>query len=858
MGTVTTPKDRLLLSIDQFSESTGDYYLLFHCQSGIIHFSQNTREFFDLFPQGESRCTLEQWRSIVTAVDLPKLKKLYEELLRGSRTCYTVNYRVRNRLGQTVWINSRGKCFLDASGRPEYVLGRLSVQSSPDRPDGAYHHAALRQELERLRRAAREGFLLIMGVDNLRSINLKHGREFGDAVVRSLAEGIVDTVGNVEQIFHINGDSFAVVLPGAAADDVVCYFRSIQDKLRGQCTISGGSVPLLDYQVPESSVLIQYAESSLEAAKASGKNRLCFFSPEDYEKKLTALELREDLETAVRRGFAGFSLCYQPQVRSESFDLFGAEALLRFESARRGTVPPGEFIPILEESGLIYQVGLWVLQCALEQCRIWRAQFPSFHISVNMSYMQLYRAEIETDVLRILKASGLPGDALTIEVTESMQLQDYQHLNTIFSAWKQEGIGISVDDFGTGYSSLSWLKELTVDEIKIDRCFVSGVQNSAYNLRLISNMIELADSCHIRVCCEGVETPEELLALERLHPTLYQGSLFATPSVPDSFAHHYRSRKDLLLLSNAGQAAQHGQGTLEDTSYFSPEKTELESALLDATEDILSLCDMQTHEIYYLNQAGQRLYGLRDYRGQKCYKVFRGMDTPCAFCPNEHLRQDSFYVWEDHNDYCGRHFLLKDKLLLFKDKKLRMEVAVDITKREYISQTTRERLEFAQTVAGYVEALARQTDYRHAVDQVLKSVGEFYRADRAYLFEPSPLHPGHWDNTFEWCDHQVLPQREHLQNVPPDALERWMHLFEQQRSILIYNLEPLQKTSPLEWQTLHQQGIQRLIAVPLLDNSQVIGFIGVDNPRRSIHDDSQARVLASFLVTRFRLEKAQQ
>lgn len=159
-------------------------------------------------------------------------------------------------------------------------------------------------------------------------------------------------------------------------------------------------------------------------------------------------------------------------MRSESYELYGAEALLRYHSPRRGDVPSAEFIPILEDSGLIYPVGLWVVRQALEQCARWRKVWPQFHISVNMSFRQLAINTVQADVLAAVKASGLPGSALTIEVTESMQLLDYPQINNIFRFWKGQGIEISVDDFGTGYSSLGRLKEMEVDEIKIDRCFI--------------------------------------------------------------------------------------------------------------------------------------------------------------------------------------------------------------------------------------------------------------------------------------------------------------------------------------------------------------------------------------------------
>ena len=153
--------------------------------------------------------------------------------------------------------------------------------------------------------------------------------------------------------------------------------------------------------------------------------------------------------------------------------------------------------------------------------------------------MQLEEENIVDDVLDILKASGLPGEALTLEVTESKQLQDFVHFNEVFERWKKTGIEISVDDFGTGYSSLAYLKELRVDEIKIDRCFVSGIQFASYNYHLVSNVLELAKDANIRVCCEGVEKKEEMKVLGELNTYLMQGYLFSKPCPKEEFEKLY-------------------------------------------------------------------------------------------------------------------------------------------------------------------------------------------------------------------------------------------------------------------------------------------------------------------------------
>ena len=598
---------------------------------------------------------------------------------------------------------------------------------------------------------------------------------------------------------------------------------------------------LTQYNVPDSDALMQYAETAIETAKASGKNRLCFFSPEDYEKKLKALELRDELSDAIKTGFVGFSLAYQAQVRSESHEIFGAEALLRFESPRRGPVSPDEFVPVLEVSDLICQVGMWVLRTALAQCREWRRLMPDFHISVNMSYAQLANSSIEDDVLLAVRESGLPGSALTIELTESKQLINYPHLNEIIRAWKREGIEISVDDFGTGYSNMSRLSDMEIDEIKIDRCFVCGIERSAYNYRLVSNIVELADSCQMRICCEGVETATELAALENLHPTMYQGFFFSKPVPADEF-------RRLLLNWNAQVEARglklpdEQLATAENCT--APLEAVCAKIILDADEDIYYLSDVDTYELYYLSRAGQRLMNVHDYQGRKCYKVLHGLDAPCKFCNNAHIRSSGFSVWEHQNDYCGRRFLLKDKLVPYNGKR--------------VSQATSERLNFADRIVGYLQTLSTRHDYGEAVIQVLESVGGYYQADRAYLFERNKRLPDHWDNTFEWCGENVTSELANLQKLTPDALRRWLQLFEQNKSVMLYNLDPLRTQSPLEWQTLTMQGIQRLIAVPLLDNGSVLGFVGVDNPRYSIHDDSQMRVLASFLTARILQDRNEQ
>lgn len=842
------------------SESTDDYFFLWDSESGDLYFPESMCEKYNIMQKGMDHCRLEAWYAITYPKDLPALMEDVRRLQTGEKDVHDIDYRIVNRTGEIVWINSCGKMQKGPDGKPKWLIGRVSdtaVEHRSDRLTGAFSMDLLKEEIDELLKTEQDGYLLLLDVDDQKSINLKYGQDFGDQVLKLVAESLEIATGSNRRIYRMNGDCFAVNLLGEDARQVMDIFQQLRFRLEGKCTLSGGCVPFHTYKVPDAGTVFQYAENSLDYAKNHGKDVLRFFSAEDYEKDLAALELKADLQKSVQDGFKGFYLCYQPQVFSHSYRLHGAEALLRYVSPRRGNVSPVEFVPILEESKLICPVGQWVLKTALEQCRKWREYIPEFCVSVNMSYAQLCEEDITDTVLDALRESGLPGNALTVEITEGMQLLNYSNLNQMFRQWKQFGITVSIDDFGTGYSSLGWLKEMEVDEIKIDRCFVSNIQHSAYNFRLLGNMIELAESSQIRVCCEGIETTEELAALEELRPGLLQGFLFSKPCQTWQFENAYIDRTNQEYQDREQREKMYRQLVFgyEKTSASEWPEEEVVQAIMEAENDVFYVSDLETYELYYLNPAGQKIMGVRDYRGKKCYKVLQGMDEPCPFCTNKYLKADDFYIWDQKNEYCGRHFVLKDKLITFRGKQAHMAVALDITKHEIVSQDVQERLSFANKVVEYAHILSENTDYATAVQHVVASLGEFYQADRTCLVEREKKDPSKWTRTYEWCRASVPSQKQSPRSISPELLDRWLGLFRENKSVIIFNSDTLQKTNPVEWKALESLGIERLIAVPVRINERIVGFIGIDNPRYSIHDDAQARVLSYFLMDRIRQER---
>ena len=463
-------------------KSFDDYFYLLDFTTDRIYFFGDIAEKYDVFHESTEYSTVAEWCRIVYPRDLARLVEDLNQVRNGEQLTHSMEYRLLDKGGDLVWISCSGKALCDHEGNVSWMLGRVSDSAWSNRVDeltGTLLFDTLRAETDKILEEDRTGFFLVIGIDDLKKINMKNGRDFGDEVLCRVAAAVEEQTNRQHNVYRINGDCFAVNLPNYKREDVQDIFEGIQKLVTDYCTVSGGCVPYREYHIPDSGSLCQYAERTLELGKSQGKNVLKFFSTDDYEKELESLELREELMNAVKNSFTGFSVCYQPQVHPVDFSLFGAEALLRFTSPTRGVVSPVEFIPILEQSGLICSVGLWILEQALLQCKVWRKYHSDFHISVNVSYTQLQDRDLANQFLWVLKKSGLPGDALTLEVTESMELHDYPELNGLFAQLKMVGVEISVDDFGTGYSSLSRLKELDIDEIKIDRCFVTDIQNSA-------------------------------------------------------------------------------------------------------------------------------------------------------------------------------------------------------------------------------------------------------------------------------------------------------------------------------------------------------------------------------------------
>ncbi|MEB3213250.1 MAG: EAL domain-containing protein, partial [Leptolyngbyaceae bacterium] len=289
--------------------------------------------------------------------------------------------------------------------------------------------------------------------------------------------------------------------------------------------------------------LLRDADIAVHSAKQKGGSCYVVFNQNMHQKVLQRLVLENELRRALEQH--EFTLRYQPIVGLESDRLVGFEALVRWQHPEKGSISPIEFIPIAEDTGLIVPLGQWILQAACRQMVCWQTQFPaasSLKISVNLSVKQLRETDLVAQVEEILQTTGLPGQCLALEITESMLMDDSRVVNQRLKQLSDLAVQISIDDFGTGFSSLSYLHRLAVDNLKIDRSFVSNMFESQRNLNITETIIKLSQQLGLVAIAEGIETPEQLQQLKAFGCKLGQGYVFNAPITSDeatALVHHY-------------------------------------------------------------------------------------------------------------------------------------------------------------------------------------------------------------------------------------------------------------------------------------------------------------------------------
>jgi diguanylate cyclase (GGDEF)-like protein/PAS domain S-box-containing protein len=399
--------------------------------------------------------------------------------------------------------------------------------------------------------------LILFDLERFKNINDSLGVPAGDALLRQVAAWLTRVVGDANLLARLGSDHFAVVLPELTqGQDVTQLVETAMDGFLEHPFRLNDAVFRIDAKAgialfpdhgPNAQTLFKNAEAALKNAKATGERYLF------YTQKMSASVAEKlTLENKLRRALDNeeFVLYYQPKVNLLSGKLAGAEALLRWNDPETGLVAPGRFIPVLEETGLIYEVGRWAMRKAIEDYLRWRDAGPAtVRIAVNVSPLQLRNRSFLAEIERAINVDAQAAAGLEIEITEGVIMGDVKHSISILQAIREMGITVAIDDFGTGFSSLSYLAKLPVDTVKVDRSFVVDMTTGPSGLALMSAIINLAHSLNLKVVAEGVETDEQSRLLRLLGCDEMQGFLFSKPVPSEIFESRYLALESAAFLS---------------------------------------------------------------------------------------------------------------------------------------------------------------------------------------------------------------------------------------------------------------------------------------------------------------------
>lgn len=565
-------REQMEYIVELFNPCMDDYLYVFDLQKDCYKISKHATERF-LLPGDNFDDAAKAHHTFVYSEDQSRLDDEFRRIMSGEIVFHNMHYRWLDRAGKPVWINCRGRVLNDADGKPHFLVGcinEIGQKQKADNVSGLLGESSLSAYVEQFEDGLPDGFFLRIGIDDFRDINGDFGMEYGDYILKSTADCIAENIKPSQRLYRILADEFMVVdFSGGDMEAATELYKNIRKSLdtfieengyKSVFTISAGAVDTAKTFGTYENIM-KLSEYALNTAKDQGKNRCYIYMQEDYDVFLRKKQITRQLHHAVNHGFEGFETYYQPIVDTKTRRLVGAEALMRFSMPERcedgetkkeavcvgedghdadekvhwERISPVEFIPLLEETGLIIPAGKWMLHQAISTCSRWQKYIPNFRININLSYVQVMKSRVLTEILTALRLYGLEPSAVGIELTESGYLDTNTHFQKLWDGLKKNGVLVILDDFGTGYSNLHCLGDLRPNYIKIDRSFTLKALNNQYEHDLMTQIITMTHKLDLTICVEGIETEDEFAKISELDPDYIQGFLFGKPQPAEEF-----------------------------------------------------------------------------------------------------------------------------------------------------------------------------------------------------------------------------------------------------------------------------------------------------------------------------------
>lgn len=565
-------REQMEYIVELFNPCMDDYLYVFDLQKDCYKISKHATERF-LLPGDNFDDAAKAHHTFVYSEDQSRLDDEFRRIMSGEIVFHNMHYRWLDRAGKPVWINCRGRVLNDADGKPHFLVGcinEIGQKQKADNVSGLLGESSLSAYVEQFEDGLPDGFFLRIGIDDFRDINGDFGMEYGDYILKSTADCIAENIKPSQRLYRILADEFMVVdFSGGDMEAATELYKNIRKSLdtfieengyKSVFTISAGAVDTAKTSGTYENIM-KLSEYALNTAKDQGKNRCYIYMQEDYDVFLRKKQITRQLHHAVNHGFEGFETYYQPIVDTKTRRLVGAEALMSFSMPERcedgetkkeavcvgedghdadekvhwERISPVEFIPLLEETGLIIPAGKWMLHQAISTCSRWQKYIPNFRININLSYVQVMKSRVLTEILTALRLYGLEPSAVGIELTESGYLDTNTHFQKLWDGLKKNGVLVILDDFGTGYSNLHCLGDLRPNYIKIDRSFTLKALNNQYEHDLMTQIITMTHKLDLTICVEGIETEDEFAKISELDPDYIQGFLFGKPQPAEEF-----------------------------------------------------------------------------------------------------------------------------------------------------------------------------------------------------------------------------------------------------------------------------------------------------------------------------------
>ncbi len=505
--------------------------------------SKATVDYFNL-PSEYTDDVVGDWTKVIHPDDLQIWLSDAKEVVEGKKARYSCQYRAKNRYGEYVWVENNGYVLNNENG--EHVLSagmitRLDVQNRYDPQTNMLTTYAFYSE----NFFDGAGTVLMLNVDDFRNVISTYGYSAAKELVGQLGALVKEACNPPMKLYRFGTDEFMIILPGGTKDSTRSLFNRIADAVRMSRVMNGTiirvSISGAAVMYPEDCVkkddMVEKLDYSMGYVKKHHPGKMTFYSEQLAREQERKNLLKEDLIQSVQNEFKGFSLFFQPLVEPDTERINGAETLLRWKGEVIQDSYPAEFIDILEETGYIRQVGLWVMEQTFLQKKAWEEKYGNLQLSFNVSYQQFMDQDFAAKVIKKANEIGVDKESVIIELTESCQVKDPESLANVFEELEKEGFKLALDDFGTAYSTMEMLRKLPVDYIKIDHSFVRELADEGHedDYIIVDELVRLSNRLHHGAIIEGVENQSVVERLKDVNASLLQGYHYSKPVSKDVF-----------------------------------------------------------------------------------------------------------------------------------------------------------------------------------------------------------------------------------------------------------------------------------------------------------------------------------